>query len=214
MHFQFIFINDDIYFLPGACYHKLNSSQPGPDTVSARSDDVTGGRRIMHIRRSTLNDLDTIMELYDKGRSFMRSMGNENQWINGYPSREMITDDINAGNSYLCIADEGDGCGAPADTIIGVFTYIFGIDPTYINIYEGQWTNDLPYAVVHRITVLSDTHGAGAFCLQYALDNAQAVRIDTHEDNKPMQKLLAKMGFDYCGKIYLEDGAPRIAFMK
>jgi hypothetical protein len=29
-----------------------------------------------------------------------------------------------------------------------------------------------------------------------------------------MQKLLSKLGYTYCGLIYLEDGAERIAFQK
>ena len=40
----------------------------------------------------------------------------------------------------------------------------------------------------------------------------QYVRIDTHEDNKPMQGALKKFGFRECGVIHLERGAERIAF--
>ena len=38
------------------------------------------------------------------------------------------------------------------------------------------------------------------------------MRIDTHEDNKPMQGALKKFGFRECGVIHLERGAERIAF--
>lgn len=168
----------------------------------------------MLIRTSTLEDLDTLQDLYEKGRQFMRKAGNANQWINGYPTDEMLTEDIKNGNSHLVIAEEGDGCGAAPGTPVGCFTLIYGIDPTYVNIYDGAWTNDLPYAACHRITALEGTHGVGSFCLNWCLDRAQAIRIDTHQDNKPMQRLLAKEGFDFCGNIYLEDGAPRIAFCK
>ena len=44
----------------------------------------------MNIRPARMEELDTIMALYDQGRRFMRRSGNANQWINGYPSREMI----------------------------------------------------------------------------------------------------------------------------
>lgn len=40
------------------------------------------------------------------------------------------------------------------------------------------------------------------------------VRIDTHRDNQPMQALLKKCGFAYCGRIFLADGSERIAFQK
>ena len=44
--------------------------------------------------------------------------------------------------------------------------------------------------------------------------NIQSIRIDTHQDNLSMQAFLNKNGFEYCGQISLENGAPRIAFEK
>lgn len=41
-----------------------------------------------------------------------------------------------------------------------------------------------------------------------------SIRIDTHEDNKPMQRLIEKNGFKYCGIIYLNDKSKRLAFEK
>lgn len=38
------------------------------------------------------------------------------------------------------------------------------------------------------------------------------VRIDTHEKNTTMQHQVEKNGFTRCGIIYLENGAPRIAY--
>ena len=46
------------------------------------------------------------------------------------------------------------------------------------------------------------------------LNNAESIRIDTHRDNIPMQKMLNKNGFIYCGIIYLLDGKERFAFEK
>lgn len=55
------------------------------------------------------------------------------------------------------------------------------------------------------------------------LDNAKAlalknsihsIKIDTHKDNKAMQRVLKKNNFTYCGIIYLEDNSERIAFEK
>ena len=40
------------------------------------------------------------------------------------------------------------------------------------------------------------------------------MKNDTHRDNQSMQRMQAKNGFEYCGVIYLEDGAERIAFEK
>ena len=41
-----------------------------------------------------------------------------------------------------------------------------------------------------------------------------SIRIDTHEENLPMQNLLKKNNYEYCGIIYLEDKSERLAFEK
>ena len=41
-----------------------------------------------------------------------------------------------------------------------------------------------------------------------------SIRVDTHEDNIGMQKLLEKCGFEKCGIIHLENGDPRVAYEK
>ena len=45
-------------------------------------------------------------------------------------------------------------------------------------------------------------------------NNAASIRVDTHRDNLPMQRMLQKNGFIYCGIIYLADGKERFAFEK
>ena len=39
-----------------------------------------------------------------------------------------------------------------------------------------------------------------------------SLRIDTHEGNLAMRKMLAKNGFVYCGVIYLAGGDKRVAY--
>ena len=73
--------------------------------------------------------------------------------------------------------------------ILGTFCFILGEDPTYQHIYEGNWLNDEPYGVIHR-------------------------RVDTHQDNKVMQHILTKYGFQRCGIIYVKNGTERIAYQK
>jgi hypothetical protein len=53
----------------------------------------------MIIKLCSLNEIDKIMEIYDSARNFMRANGNFNQWINGYPSKELIIED-NKGSLY------------------------------------------------------------------------------------------------------------------
>lgn len=157
------------------------------------------------IRPATLRDLDTMMALYQDARRFMAEHGNPNQWTDGYPSRQLLMQDMANGNSYVCVEGE---------TIVGTFCFFVGEEPAYRRIENGRWKNDLPYGVVHRITSAAGTHGVASFCLAWCFAQCGNLRIDTHRDNLPMKNALAKNGFAFCGTIYLEDGAERIAFQK
>ncbi len=159
----------------------------------------------MEIRLTSPEDLDTVMEIYDHARQYMRQHGNHNQWINGYPSTELITEDILEKRSYVCV-EEGQ--------IVGVFCFTEGVDPTYIKIYDGEWLDEEPYGVIHRIASASHGKGVASYCLDWCYEQCHNIRIDTHEDNKVMQKFLQKNGYISCGTIYLESGAPRVAFQK
>lgn len=162
----------------------------------------------MIIRKSTHDDIDRMLDIYEAARQFMRKSGNKTQWVGGYPSESMLLDDIDEGNSYVCLKDE---------EVVGTFYYIEyleGDDPTYIKIYDGQWINDKPYGVVHRIASARGTKGVGSFCLEWCFDQLGNLRIDTHSDNLPMQKLLDKLGYTKCGIIYVDDGSERVAYQK
>lgn len=159
----------------------------------------------MEIRKAVQEDLPELMAIYDGARQYMRQSGNKEQWINGYPGEDLILEDIRNGNSYVC-TDGG--------TIAGVFSFIPGEDPTYGMIYEGRWLNDDPYGTVHRIAVNAHKKGVASFCLDWCFEKCGNVRIDTHRDNMPMQKLLYKNGYSYCGIIYLSNGSERLAYQK
>lgn len=161
----------------------------------------------MNIRAARLCEIETIMEIYDDARRFMRASGNMEQWTGGYPAFEIAEKDINDGNLYVCEENS---------EIHGVFCYFYGNDPTYDLIYEGKWLNDLPYGVIHRIAVSKNSHGknVAAHCFEFAYDKCGNLKIDTHRDNIPMQKSLRKNGFSACGIIYLASGDERIAFQK
>ena len=62
---------------------------------------------VVSIRQAELMDLDAIMPLFDAARSFMAKNGNPNQWINGYPERELIESEILQGNCYVCEDKDG-----------------------------------------------------------------------------------------------------------
>lgn len=159
----------------------------------------------MEIRKTELEELDKVMEVYAHARKFMEEHNNPNQWRNNKPSREQIEKDILAGKHYLCVED---------GQIAAVFYFAKETDPTYNKIYNGAWLNDKDYAVVHRIASSGRVKGAGSFCMKWASSQYYNLKIDTHEDNYVMQNMLKKCGFTQCGTIYLEDGEPRLGFQK
>ena len=159
----------------------------------------------MEIRKTRIEELNQVMEVYAHARKFMAEHNNPNQWKNNKPSREQIEKDIQAGKHYVC---EEDG------KIAAVFYFAHETDPTYVKIYDGAWLNDSDYSVVHRIASSGAVKGAGSFCMNWASKQSSNLKIDTHEDNYVMQNMLTKCGFQKCGIIYLEDGESRIAFQK
>lgn len=163
----------------------------------------------MEIRRSAPEDFDRMLEIYARARRFMAEHGNPNQWgPTGWPPPELLRRDIEAGHSYVCVHD---------GRVVGTFYYIAGkdIEPTYARIVDGAWRDDSPYGVVHRIASDGSVKGVGAFCLSWAYARCGHLRIDTHGDNRVMQRLLEKLGFVRCGTIYVvEDDYPRIAYEK
>ena len=160
----------------------------------------------MLIRKSTYKDLDAIMDIYDSARRFMRENGNATQWWDGYPPKDLIKSDIDSGVGYVA---EEDG------EVVAAFAFFENYtDPTYLNIYNGEWLNDEVYGVIHRIAVKYNGRGIAASCINYCAARSENLKIDTHKDNLPMQRLLEKCGFKYCGIIYIHTGDERIAYQK
>lgn len=159
----------------------------------------------MFFRHGLLGDIGKVVEIYDRARLAMAAAGNPNQWINGYPSKALIEADIGDGKNYVCVA---------TDRIVATFYFAIEIDPTYDTIYEGRWLNDDVYGVVHRLAVDAPQRGIATACLEWCLQRIGNIRIDTHQDNFPMRKVLQKSGFVPCGRIAWADGFDRIAFQK
>ena len=166
----------------------------------------------MIIRRTENLDLDRITDIFQEARETIAKLGID-QWQNGYPNEGEIAMDIAKGYSYVMEENK---------KIIGTMAVLFDGEPTYDKIYEGAWkTAEEPYAAIHRVAVDANCKGKGIagdmidevvkMCRERGV---RSIKNDTHRDNKSMQRMQAKNGFEYCGVIYLEDGAERIAFEK
>lgn len=165
----------------------------------------------MEFRQATEADINAIMIIIRQAQAYFKALGID-QWQNNYPNSETIRNDINHKNSYVLLKD---------GSLVATVAVSFDGEKTYQCIYEGKWIENHPYAVIHRIAVRNDCKGlglssyivqnVGRLCLNRGVNS---IRADTHERNFPMQKLLEKNQFKYCGIIYLEDGSKRIAFEK
>ena len=160
---------------------------------------------IMEIRLSTSQDLPEIMNCINIATQTMRESGNSVQWTNGYPSEKLMLESIEKGFNYLIISDNG---------IVAAFDFIIDEDPFYSKIENGNWLNNEKYGVIHRLASNGKTKGVAQFCFEWCFSQFPNIRIDTHETNIAMQKVLTKLGYQKCGIIYVADGTPRLAFQK
>lgn len=160
----------------------------------------------MNIRPTELKDISRVMEIYDYARAFMRANGNATQWIDGYPSESLIRQEVEDGHSFVCIDELGE--------TVGTFCFIWGDDPTYLHIYDGAWLSDEPYGVIHRMATGGNRKGVSSACLDWCFERCSNIRVDTHRDNKVMQHILTKYGFQPCGIIFVKNGTERIAYQR
>ena len=135
----------------------------------------------------------------------MHRSGNVNQWVNGYPSENVIAADIVRHGGF--VAEE-------ENRVVAYWAFLPAPEPTYAQIYEGAWLNDEPYYVIHRLASLPEVHGIFDSVMNWAFTRTGTLRIDTHRDNRIMQHNLEKHGFVCCGIIYLANGDERLAYQK
>lgn len=168
----------------------------------------------MKIERSNIKNIDTIMQILSDARGRIGRLGID-QWQYGYPTRDIVIEDVNVHRSFVAIDEED-------NSICAVFTMLDDGEPTYDKIYDGEWLAEgKPYVVVHRIAVASDKlrRGVASDVMRQIEARAKeigyaSVRIDTHVGNIPMRGMLEKNGYKHCGTIYLADGQLRYAYEK
>lgn len=155
------------------------------------------------VRKARLEDLDRIMEIYNRAKIDMAASGNPTQWQYGYPARGLLVADIRAGRCYVCLME---------GRTVGVFILQLTPEPTYAVMETGHWRNEAPYGTIHRLAGDRTQKGIFDTCLAFCRAVQPNLRVDTHFNNKTMQHLLEKSGFARCGTIYAEDGGRRIAY--
>lgn len=156
----------------------------------------------MHIEKAEMKDLDRVVEILRDGRNQLAESGID-QWQGDYPNVEHIQEDIEHGFAYLVHSDDHE--------TVGAFAIVAAPDHSYDEL-DGKWLVDTDdYLVIHRVAIHSDHAGNGyasglfTSVIDYVKENPNGVkslRIDTHEDNKPMQHLIEKYGFTRVGTLH------------
>ena len=145
-------------------------------------------------------DVDRIMEIVDYARKSLRAL-NVDQWQGDYPDRATFEGDIERGELYKLMH---------GDDLAGFFMLSDREEPTYADITDGKWSSDAPYCVMHRSAIAEEYRGSGmsGYLIKCVEELTRShgrhyVRIDTHRNNKPMQKLLRSSGYRYRGNILI-----------
>lgn len=157
----------------------------------------------MTIRKTTMDELARIEEIYAYAREQMKKNGNPHQWGDSKPGWERLMADIEQGISHVMEDERG---------VFAVFVFFVGEEPSYRVIEGGAWKNDLPYGVIHRVASDGTHRGVVTQIAAYCSAIIPNLRIDTHRDNRIMQRALERNGFERCGVVYVEDGSERLAY--
>lgn len=165
----------------------------------------------MEFRLAKSDDKSQLDKIYEDGSKKLKSEG-INQWQgvdkpNTYNLENLINDKV------IYVLED--------DNKIVSTALIFNYDEDYENNLDGIWNLDGSYISIHRVGTISNKRNKGygrkilEFCEEYARENNfKSIRIDTHEDNKSMQRLLKSLGYNNCGIVYLDGRKKRLAFDK
>ena len=163
----------------------------------------------MEIRKTEEKDLADILRIYESARAYMAAAGNPRQWgQTNWPPISLVEEDIRIGRNYAVCKN---------DHIGAVFVFLKGkdIEPTYRQIEDGRWRDDSAYGVIHRFGGDGTIKGVADAVFSWAYAEIPHLRVDTHPDNRVMQRLLERNGFVKCGIIHVEeDNDPRYAYEK
>lgn len=160
---------------------------------------------IIFMRPATKKDIDQILEIIKNAKSFLASK-NIDQWQINYPNDDVVTKDIMDKVGYVLQVD---------GNVAGYAVINYGHDNNYANIYNGEWSNNNnEYVTIHRFAISDKYRGQGLsqkfmsqiFSHVYLLGHSD-IRIDTHEKNELMQKVILGNGFQKRGSVTInEDG--------
>jgi GNAT superfamily N-acetyltransferase len=162
-----------------------------------------------NFRKATFSDINPIWDIL-KQAIIRRKNDGSDQWQDGYPNPEVVKKDIEKDAGYVLTEGE---------TIVGYIAVLINDEPAYENI-EGEWLTNDDFVLFHRVAIAENYLGKGLAKMMinhiedFAVENnIKSIKADTNFDNFAMLKIFEKLGYKYCGQVYLR-GNPRKAFEK
>lgn len=147
------------------------------------------------IRKATMDDLTTIMEIVPRIIGEMHSYNNF-QWDEQYPQAQDFAEDIRRGDLYVAMGERN----------MAGFICINRIQPQEYAALPWSLTDDC--LVIHRMAVSPDCRkmGVGAqlvsFADEVALQHKVAcLKTDTYSLNQNAQGLFQKLGYSFVGEM-------------
>lgn len=154
----------------------------------------------MIIRRGEIKDVKVIMNIIKTAITDMELKGID-QWDNIYPNEELIVNDINEENLYVC--DDG-------INIQGIIVLNEEQDRQYESL---KWEYTGRNVVIHRLCVDPKHQGKGIAktLIQYAEkygkeNNYESIRLDAFIKNEGACKLYEKSGYNKVGIVNFRKG--------
>jgi len=153
-------------------------------------------------RPATPADLDTIQEIFDAGKDYLKSQGLP-QWQDGHgPTIADTEPEILAGQGHVLVVDG----------VVSGYTSLIPEPDGSPDLAEGAFDVGYgQYVAIHRVALSPAVRGrglSGGFMrdvLQAAREAGyRDIRIDTHPGNEIMQKVIMQMGFVYKGIMELD----------
>lgn len=161
------------------------------------------------LRKAHLSEKGLIWKILQDAIEQRKKEGSR-QWQDGYPNEFSVSDDMEKGYAYVLTENE---------IVLAYVAVIFDKEPAY-EVIEGKWLSDDDYLVLHRVAVSESAKGKGIATKLFGLledlciqRKVYSIKVDTNFDNIPMLKIMNKLGYTYCGEVYLKGGV-RKAFEK
>ncbi len=146
------------------------------------------------------HNLTMILRILTQAKEYLAEQGSP-QWQEGHgPGQAEVERDLARKEGYVLLF---------AGKLCGYAALASGVEENYLRIREGAWDDSAGnYLTVHRMALDASVRGQGLakpFLRELVIASRalgyRDIRIDTHEQNKAMQKVILSVGFVYKGLI-------------